>query len=361
MAAKLRAAIIGAGWYAAQNHIPVLAGRDDVVLDGVSRLGAAELERVKSHFGFAFASEDAVEVLARKPDIVVVATPHQHHYRWTREALLGGAHVLCEKPLTLDPAEAWELVRIARDRGLHLLIANGHQYLPQVATLRQRLADGLIGEVEHVMASFISATRDVFLGDRGLEGWKTTFFRPDRGTWQDPAQGGGFAYGQLSHSLALMMFLTSRWPRQAAAFSFGREVVDLANAGALTLDNGAVASISGAASMPQGNRALMRLFVAGSEGMLTAEFDRDWCEIRRPGAAAEHLAIAAGEWTYRCDGPVHALVELARGRGENLSPGEIGAATTAAIAAMLASSRSGGQPVAVMGDPGVSERARAMA
>lgn len=350
MTARLRAAVIGAGWYAAQNHIPVLAKRDDVVLDGVSRLGAEELERVRSHFGFAFASENPAELIARKPQIVVIATPHQLHYQWARESLLAGAHVLCEKPLTLDPAEAWDLVGIARDRGLSLLVANGYQYLPHVDALRMRIADGLLGEVEHVMASFISATRDVFHGDKGLDSWKTTFFRPAKSTWQNPAQGGGFAYGQLSHSLALMMFLTGRWPREASAFSFKREVVDLADAGAVKLDNGAVASISGAAAMPQGNRGLMRVFIAGSGGVLSADFDRDLCEIKRHGQPTERLPIAEGDWIYRCDGPVNALVDLAQGRGKNLSPGEIGAATTATIAAMLASGKAGGAPQPVIGD-----------
>ena len=59
---KLRAAVIGAGWYAAQNHIPALLARPEVVLDGVSRLGADELERVRAHFGFRFGSEDAAAV-----------------------------------------------------------------------------------------------------------------------------------------------------------------------------------------------------------------------------------------------------------------------------------------------------------
>lgn len=348
MAEKLRAAVIGAGWYAAQNHIPVLAKRADVVLDGVCRLGAGDLERVRSHFGFAFASEDPAEVLARKPDIVVVASPHHLHYRHTRAALEAGAHVLCEKPFTLDPAEAWELVRLARERGPHLLIANGYNYLPLVAELRRRIGDGLVGDIEHVMASFISVTRDVFLGDKGLESWKTTFFRPAKSTWQEPSQGGGFAYGQLSHSLALLFYLTGRWPRQAASFAFAREAVDLADAATLLLDNGAVASISGAAAMPQGSRALMRLFIAGSEGVLTAEFDRDVCEIRRNGVAVQRLPLAEGDWIYRCDGPVDALVDLAQGRGHNQSPGEIGAATSATIAAMLQSARANGSPATVL-------------
>ncbi len=344
----LRAAVLGAGWYAAQNHIPVLQSRPEVVLDGVNRLGAAELERVRSHFGFAFASEDFEAVLARKPDIVVVATPHQLHYQQARAALEGGAHVLCEKPMTLDPAEAWDLVRIARDNDRHLLIANGYQYLPQVDALRQKIANGVIGSIEHVMASFISVTRDVFHGDRGLNQWQTTFFRPEKSTWQDPAQGGGFAYGQMSHCLALMFFLTGLSPETVSAQTFGLDAVDLANAGAIKLSNGAVASVSGAAAMPQGNKGLMRLFIAGSDGMLTAEFDRDFCEIRRNDGEVERLDLSAGDWTYNCRGPVNALVDLALGQGSNLSPGRIGAETTATIAAMLASSRANGAPQRVL-------------
>ena len=338
----LRAAVLGAGWYAAQNHIPVLQSRSEVVLDGVSRLGAEELERVKSHFGFAFASETPEDVLARRPDIVVVATPHHLHYRLARAALEGGAHVLCEKPMTLDPAEAWDLVDIAARNNRHLLVANGYQYLPQVDALRQRIADGAIGSIEHVMASFISVTRDVFHGDAGLNSWKTTFFRPAKDTWQNPSQGGGFAYGQMSHCLALMYFLTGLSPVSVSAHAFALDAVDLADAGAIRLSNGAVASVSGAAAMPQGNRGLMRLFIAGSNGMLTAEFDRDWCEIRHNDGRVERLDLKAGDWIYKCDGPVNALVDLALGKGSNLSPGRIGAETTATIAAMLSSSAAGG-------------------
>lgn len=341
---ELRASVLGAGWYAAQNHIPVLQLRPEVVLDGICRLGSDPLEKARQHFGFAFASEAVEDILARKPDIVVVASPHQLHYQQARAALEADAHVLCEKPMTLDPDEAWDLVRIARERGRHLVIANGYQYLPQVDTLREKIAGGVIGSIEHVMASFISVTRDVFHGDRGLDQWQSTFFRPEKSTWQDPKQGGGFAYGQMSHCLALTYYLTGLSPRVVSAQTFGLGTVDLANAATIKLSNGAVASISGAAAMPQGNRGLMRIFLAGSEGVLTAEFDRDFCEIRRNEGTVEHLEVASGDWVYNCRGPVNALVDLALGRGENRSPGEVGAATTATIAAMLASAAAGGLP-----------------
>jgi predicted dehydrogenase len=342
----LRAAVIGAGWYGAQNHIPTLAARPEVALDGVCRLGADELERVRAHFGFAFASEDYRAVLARRPDIVVVSSPHHLHYDHARAAIEAGAHVLCEKPMTLNPVEAWDLVDRARTRGVQLLLVNGYQYLPHLPDIRAAIRAGAIGPIEHAMVSFISATRDVFHGDRGLDGWRTTFFRPERATWQDPSRGGGFAWGQMSHAIPLLLWLTDLVPETVSAHAFGREVVDLAVSASMRCRGGAVASLSGAAAMPQGNRGLMRIFLAGREGMLTAEFDRDWCELRRDDGTVRRFDIADGAWVYHGRGPVDALVDLALGgdRALNRSPGETGATSVGVIAAVLASAVAGGEP-----------------
>ncbi len=344
----IRAAVIGAGWYAAENHIPTLARRPDVVLDGVCRLGAAELARVRAHFGFAFASEDHRDLLARRPDVVIVASPHRHHYAHVRDALEAGAHVLCEKPMTLDPQEAHDLAARARRLGRHLLVANGYHYLPHLPALRARLADGVVGRIEHVMCSFISATRPVFDGTVGLARWSGSFFRPAPDTWQDPAAGGGFAYGQMSHAIALMLWMTGLVPVRAGAAVFAPRGIDLADAATLECEGGAVVALSGAAAMPEGHRALMRLHVAGSAGVMSLEFDRDAATIHRAGGVTEAVPLGPGDWTYACTGPVDALCDLAQGRGANLSPAETGAATTAVIAALLASARAGGAPLAVV-------------
>lgn len=340
----LRAAVIGAGWYASEIHIPNLAARSDVLLDGVCRKGSAELERVRSHFGFAFASEDHRDLLARKPDVVVVASPHRYHFEHTRDALLAGAHVLCEKPFTLDPDEAWALVDLARQQDRHLLVANGYHYLPGIDGLRRRIADGLLGQIEHAMVSFVSATRDVFSGTRGLDAWQTAFFVPDETTWRSAEHGGGFAYGQLSHSLALLLFLTGLEPMTATAQTLGQGGIDLVDAGVLRMRNGAAIAVSGAAAMPSGNRALLRFVITGTKGLLEVELDRDFCLFRGLDGSVERIPVGLDDWNYNCRGPLDALVELAQGRGTNLSAGALGATTTATIAAMLTSASANGQP-----------------
>jgi predicted dehydrogenase len=339
----LRAAVIGAGWFAAQNHIPVLARRPEVVLDGVCRLGAEPLERVRAHFGFAFASEDYREVLARKPDIMVVASPHDLHHEHARAALEGGAHVLVEKPMTLRPEDAWDLVAIAAHAGRHLLVANGYHYLPHFD--RVRAAVGRVGRVEHVSCVFASATRPVFSGTVGFKRWQTTFFRPDISTWQAPERGGGFAYGQLSHSIALMLWLTGLCPKQVSACTWNESGIDLHDAAAVRFAGGAIASVAGAASVPEGQEARLRLAVTGDEGILDLDVDLGRCVLARHDGTAETVPAPAGGWRYTCDGPVEQLVELALGRGENRSPGEIGARTVAVIAAMLQSARADGGAV----------------
>jgi predicted dehydrogenase len=348
-AERIKVAVIGAGWFAAQNHIPVLARRPEVILDGVCRKGAAELERVRSHFGFAFAGEHYREVLARRPQAVVISTPHHLHYEQARAALEAGAHVLVEKPMTLDPAQAWDLVERARAAGRHLLVANGYNYLDHVETMQQALAEGAVGEIEHVLCTFVSATRGVFEGDVGLQRWQTTFFRPDRATWQDPGQGGGFAYGQMSHSIAMLLLLTGLQPVAASGRAFSRNGVDLCDAGVVRFKGGAVASLSGAAAMPEGERGMLRFVVTGSQGVLEIDFDRDRAVLRRLDGAHRTWDIPAGAWTYDCVGPVNALVDLALGKGENRSDGALGAATVSVIAAFLQSAKGDGGERPVVG------------
>src|SRR5260221_444944 len=102
MAKKARLGFIGAGWWATANHMPLLAQREDVELAAVCRLGQAELKQVQEKFGFAFATENAEELVAQPGlDAVVVTSPHTLHYQHARLALERGLHVMCEKPMCI--------------------------------------------------------------------------------------------------------------------------------------------------------------------------------------------------------------------------------------------------------------------
>ncbi|GAB2887666.1 Gfo/Idh/MocA family protein [Nocardioides pacificus] len=85
--------------------------------------------------------------LVADPDVevVYVATPHSRHLADARLALEAGKHVLCEKPLTLNVAEAEQMVALARERGLFLMEAMWTACHPLVKELRSVLATGRLG------------------------------------------------------------------------------------------------------------------------------------------------------------------------------------------------------------------------
>jgi len=94
--------------------------------------------------------------LAADPDIdvVYVATPHIAHHAAARTCLSAGRAVLCEKPFTIDTAQAEDLVTLARDRGLFLAEAMWMRCNPAIRRLADLVADGAIGEPLAVHADF---------------------------------------------------------------------------------------------------------------------------------------------------------------------------------------------------------------
>lgn len=161
---KVRLGVIGAGWWVTVNHLPLLAQRDDVELMAVCCLGADVLRAVKDHFGFAHATEDYRELLELDLDGVIVGSPHTLHYEHARAALEREMHVLCEKPMTLRPDEAWTLVELARERGVELLVPYGWHYTPFIEEVKRLMEEGAVGRVEYALCHMASPTKDFFAG-----------------------------------------------------------------------------------------------------------------------------------------------------------------------------------------------------
>ena len=94
------------------------------------------------------------EELAAAPDVdvVYVATPHALHLDNARLCFEGGKHVLCEKPLTLDVADAEEMVRLAAEHDRFLMEAMWTACHPGIRALQQALASGDLGTPRHLHA-----------------------------------------------------------------------------------------------------------------------------------------------------------------------------------------------------------------
>jgi len=87
------------------------------------------------------------DVFRSDVDGVVIATPVRTHYQLAKEALLHGKHVLVEKPLTADVAEAEELVALAAEQRRVLMVGHTFEYNPAVNELRKLIQSGDLGKI----------------------------------------------------------------------------------------------------------------------------------------------------------------------------------------------------------------------
>ena len=341
MSDKARIGVIGAGWWAVVNHIPVLKNIGDCKIVAVNRLGANELSAVQKQFGIAQGFEDYREMLDTVPmDGVVISSPHVLHFEHAKAALEKGCHVLVEKPLTTSAADARALVRIAEGVGREIVVPYGWNFKPIVADARRLVAG--VGTVEHVVLQMANALDDLFAG-QPMKETEGAMFRPPPSTWADPKRAGGFGWGQLVHALGLLFRVIDLEPAEVFAITGQSPAdVDYYDAAVVRFVDGATASLSGAATLPKGRPVQIDLRIFGSEGMFLLDIERERLELRRRDGNDEVIALSPGDGAYSCEEPLQVLVDLCLGRPTvNGAPGLVGQRAIEILDAMYRSAASG--------------------
>ena len=305
------------------------------------------LAKIRDDWGFEIASEDYHDVIDAGVDICLVASPTGLHHEHAKAALEAGAHVLVEKPVTIEPALAWDLVETADRLERHLLVSFGWNYRPMVRTAKEMMAREGVGEIEQLMLHMASTTRELLL-NTGSYPQASPDTVPEQATWTDPRlSGGGYGQAQLSHALGLTYWLCPDLePLELFAFMsapYGAPV-ELHDAVAMRFANGAVGTMDGGSTHVNagGNKHQVELRVIGSEGQFQIDLHREalWLFRAPDQDFAPELEADAG--LYDCDGPPNTLVDLALGRPvENCSPGWLGARTVETLEACYRSAASG--------------------
>ncbi len=348
---RLRVGVIGAGSWVVASHLPTLeTRRDELEFVGVCREGSELLEKIRDRFGFQFASESYQEVLDAEIDVCIVASPTAFHYEHARAALTSGAHVLVEKPITIDPEDAWDLVEVARAERRHLVCSFGWNYRPLLVQATRLMHDVGVGPIEHVSIRMASFTREL-LANRGAYPKAASEAIPEPRTWTDPAlSGGGYAQAQLSHALAAALWLTGQRGRVVSAFMTAPlgAPVELHAAISLQFEDGAIGSLSGASSHSDAVGAPeneLDINVVGRDGQFQVSIEYGVARLLRvDGEQTIDLGPEGG--SYDCVGPPLALVDMAAGRDVvNQSPGDLGARTVEILSAAYESARTGSTAV----------------
>ena len=93
---------------------------------------------------------DANEMLASgEIDLVVISTPPNSHYKWAKQALSLGLHVMLEKPMALTTQECDELMELALAKGVLLVVYQNRRYDLDFLTMKHLIDTDQIGDVFH--------------------------------------------------------------------------------------------------------------------------------------------------------------------------------------------------------------------
>jgi predicted dehydrogenase len=146
-APALRWGVLGTGWIA-DTFVRSLHAHTRQVVQAVGSRTLESAERAARAWE-APVAHGSYEALVADPDVdvVYVATPHNYHLPHALLAIEAGKHVLVEKPVGLDAAEARAIGDAAERAGVFCMEAMWTLFLPKFDVVRQLLTDGVLGRI----------------------------------------------------------------------------------------------------------------------------------------------------------------------------------------------------------------------
>jgi predicted dehydrogenase len=137
------------------NEMLIAGAPDEVELAAVASRDGARAQAYAAEHGIPRAHGGYEALLADdEVDAVYISRPNRLHHEWTLKALAAGKHVLVEKPYSRRAAEAEEAWDAAAAAGLVLMEAFMYRHHPQAAKARALVADGAIGRLRAIRATF---------------------------------------------------------------------------------------------------------------------------------------------------------------------------------------------------------------
>lgn len=254
---KVKWGILGTANIARWGTIPGMKKADNCELYAIAGRSLEKAEKYKEEFGFekAYGSYDE---LLDDPEVqaVYIPLPNDIHIKWVKEALKKKKHVLCEKPLALNANEVKEMFDTARENGVYLMEAYAYLHSPYIASLKEDVKSGIIGEVDYMESAFIT------------QGYKEDFRLHKE-------LGGGAMYDLGCYCTTMFLSLTDSDPVFVKADAeFSDLGVDLNTAAILKFENGIRASFNVGMILGENtNSRFDRLFIHGSKGSIKSEVE----------------------------------------------------------------------------------------
>lgn len=269
--------------------IPGMQEANNCELYAIAGRSLEKAELFKEQYGFEKAY-GSYEELIEDSDVqaLYIPLPNHLHLPWVTKALKAGKHVLCEKPLAINASEAKEMFRVAKENGVYLMEAYAYLHSPYVASLKEDIQSGILGEIEYIESAFI-----------GQE--FTEDFRLHR------AYGGGAIYDLGVYSSSMILSLVDSDVTFAkAVYEMGGEDVDIHSACIMRFANGVRASFNAGFLFKAGSNARFdRLFIHGSKADIRSEV-----EYNQAGDFSYRIITKEGEIVRKGNAPSNYRLEV---------------------------------------------------
>ena len=214
---KVRIGIIGCGGIANAKHMPSLKKISQVEMVAFCDIIRERAEKAAKEYGTPDAAvyTDYKELIARDDiDVVHVLTPNKQHSFITVDALEAGKHVMCEKPMAINSAEAKKMLDAAKRTGKKLTIGYQSRFRPDSMYLKKMCEAGELGEIYYAKAQAVRR--------RAVPTW---------GVFLDAEnQGGGPLIDIGTHALDLTLWEMNNYEPEMVVGTTYRKLADNENA-----------------------------------------------------------------------------------------------------------------------------------
>lgn len=355
----IKIAVVGLGKMGV-SHLAIVNAHPDLELAAVCDASGYVLGVLEKYTGVTTYSDYDAMLRELELDAVLIATPSRTHASMVRAALERGLHVFCEKPFTLDPADAEALTALARERGAVTQVGYHNRFVGAFGEVKRLLEAGAIGTVSHVAG----------------EAYGPVVLKPKGGTWRSRKdEGGGALYDYAAHPIDLLnWYLGDPVGVGGTVLNpiFSREIDDEVHS-TLFYPDGVSARVSVNWSDESYRKMTTRITVFGTAGRIFA--DRQECQVYLRDGTKIPEGYAPGwnvRYTTELTEPVgfylrgeeysaqidHFAARIKDGRIDGLNGFESAAVTDRVIAAMIADAQKGPSTLARTADAAPATRRR---
>ncbi|MCM2265301.1 MAG: Gfo/Idh/MocA family oxidoreductase [Desulfuromonadales bacterium] len=190
---KIPFALIGCGAIGSR-HAAVIDAEPRAKLVALCDIEESKMERQRDLYGreVALFADYRDMLAATDAEVVNICTPHGLHAEMAMAAARAGKHVLVEKPMALHTADAQEMIRVAAECDVHLMVVKQNRYNVPIALVKKAVEEGRLGKIFMVQCNVLWNRHDEYYQHSNWRGRKDLE--------------GGALFTQASHFIDLMIW-----------------------------------------------------------------------------------------------------------------------------------------------------------